>query len=118
MPEKFVLLLVHPPIFISTGWAYKQLDLTINQKNFKLPVLFDKQRIFWELFENQFEAVVFPTYPEVGRVKEELLQQGALYAGLSGSGSTVFGAFQNIKAAKQAQANLFSYHTSITYPIF
>ena len=42
---------------------------------------------------NDLEPVVFPAYPEVRKIKDELLQNGAAGALMSGSGSTVFGLF-------------------------
>ena len=42
---------------------------------------------------NDFEASVFPQYPVIGEIKEELYHQGAIYASMSGSGSSVFGLF-------------------------
>ena len=118
LPEKFVLLLVCPDIHVSTTWAYRELDLTIKEETCKFSVLFDDKRIFWELFENQFETVVFPAYPEVGRVKNELIDSGAQYSGLSGSGSTVFGVFKNKEEAQKAQKRFNSFTTYITLPIF
>ena len=42
---------------------------------------------------NDFEAIVFPQHPVIGEIKEELYHQGAIYASMSGSGSSVFGLF-------------------------
>jgi 4-diphosphocytidyl-2-C-methyl-D-erythritol kinase len=52
--------------------------------------------------ENDFERVVFPQYPELREVKRVLERQGAKYASLSGSGSTLFGVFESSDAADQA----------------
>ena len=47
------------------------------------------------LLVNDFEQTVFPLYPEIAEIKQRLLDAGAVYAAMSGSGSTVFGLFQN-----------------------
>ena len=44
---------------------------------------------------NDFEATVFPKHPIIATIKKHLLDAGAFYASMSGSGSTVFGLFQN-----------------------
>ena len=47
------------------------------------------------LFVNDFEATVFPGHPAIAAIKKRLLDAGAFYAGMSGSGSTVFGLFKD-----------------------
>ena len=47
------------------------------------------------LLINDFEQTVFPIHPEITEIKQRLLDAGAVYASMSGSGSTVFGLFQN-----------------------
>ena len=42
---------------------------------------------------NDFEESVFPQYPAIGEIKEEMYKQGAIYASMSGSGSSVYGLF-------------------------
>ena len=46
-------------------------------------------------FQNDFEETVFPLHPTIAHIKKRLLDAGAFYASMSGSGSTVFGLFQN-----------------------
>ena len=48
-----------------------------------------------DLFVNDFEATVFPLHPQIAAIKKRLLDAGAFYASMSGSGSTVFGLFKN-----------------------
>ena len=52
--------------------------------------------------ENDFERVVFPEHPELREVKSVLLREGARYASLSGSGSTLYGMFESADEAKAA----------------
>jgi 4-diphosphocytidyl-2-C-methyl-D-erythritol kinase len=52
-----------------------------------------------ELLKNDFETSVFQRNPEIKKLKEALYQAGAIYAAMSGSGSSVFGLFTNEVAA-------------------
>ena len=72
----------------------------------------------WELFDNDFERVIRKTYPEISNIKEKLQNAGALYAGLSGSGSTVFGVFDNHQKAEALLENFFPYQTFLSSPVF
>ena len=51
--------------------------------------------------KNDFEESVFALYPEIGEVKRALLDAGAVYASMSGSGSAVFGLFDDPAAAEK-----------------
>jgi 4-diphosphocytidyl-2-C-methyl-D-erythritol kinase len=56
--------------------------------------------------ENDFERVVFPEYPDLHEVKRVLEREGARYASLSGSGSTVYGLFPSGEEAQAAAARM------------
>ena len=72
----------------------------------------------WELFDNDFERVIYETYPEIGNIKATLQEAGALYAGLSGSGSTVFGVFDNHQKAEALLEKFYPYQTFLSSPVF
>ena len=54
----------------------------------------DRSNLFHTAY-NDFEDTVFVVHPEIGEIKQRLLDAGAVYAAMSGSGSTVFGLFEN-----------------------
>ncbi len=56
--------------------------------------------------ENDFERVVFPEYPDLREVKRVLEREGARYASLSGSGSTLYGLFGSGEEAQAAAARM------------
>ena len=68
------------------------------------------------MFDNDFEKVVGSTYPEIFEIKEVLLNNGALYSGLSGSGSTMFGIYNNKQFILETQNKLKHYNTLIVSP--
>ena len=80
----------------------------------KFPPLTDK--VDWTLFENDFEQVVCSAYPEILDIKKTFYDYGALYSSLSGSGSTMFGIYNDIKSAQVAIENLREYQTCIASP--
>lgn len=105
------LLLAAPAFSISTAEAYRKASLRLTKKQpannmarFGLGV-FEKERAF-ELFENEFEDVLFPEYPELRRLKRALLAAGAQHAQMTGSGSTVFGVFASLPEARRAGRKL------------
>jgi 4-diphosphocytidyl-2-C-methyl-D-erythritol kinase len=89
------LLLVKPPIEVSTASAFRhvvpQEPPVSLQELIQLPVAEWKGRIF-----NQFEDSVFPQFPAIEAIKAQLYNLGAIYASLSGSGSCVFGLFVDL----------------------
>lgn len=94
IPLNWSICLVIPPFHISTPWAYKELRISLTDTVKKTNISgFLRQEFSWRFFENDFERVIIPAYPQIGAIKSALLDCGAVYAGLSGSGSTVYGIF-------------------------
>ncbi|MBK5278542.1 MAG: 4-(cytidine 5'-diphospho)-2-C-methyl-D-erythritol kinase [Bacteroidia bacterium] len=89
---KFIVL-VNPEIHVSTSEAYtgvvtKKSTLSIQS------IIESKSLEKWKDFLiNDFEECVFKKYPRIGELKDKLYQAGAVYASMSGSGSAVFGIF-------------------------
>jgi 4-diphosphocytidyl-2-C-methyl-D-erythritol kinase len=59
------------------------------------------------LLSNDFEAAVFPRFPQLSEWKDRLLKAGALLAMLSGSGSALFGVFADRRGAAAARDRFF-----------
>lgn len=88
-------LLVKPPVEVSTAKAFQ---LVVPQKSsLSLPELLSLPVQEWKgKVINQFEQSVFQQYPELEEVKKKLYDLGAVYASMSGSGSCIFGLFNEV----------------------
>ena len=86
------LMLVKPEVHVSTREAYAgvhpHLPACSLLETAKLPVGAWADRMV-----NDFEESIFPSHPLLAEIKQELYNQGAVYASMSGSGSTIFGLF-------------------------
>ena len=118
-PVKGAILLVIPDVNIDTSWAYglikNKLEYVGKSPNF---ASFFQENFFpEEIFKNDFEKIVFPAYPEIGEIKTALIDLGAVYTSLSGSGSTVYGIFNDESVAESAKSHFnSSYYTVVTFP--
>lgn len=123
------LLVVCPNIHISTARAFAMLDESRSQRQDEIKAeVFcnigisteeilrrlltigqcrDSRFDAWNMQSmNSFEAVVFAAWPELFVYKRTLAEHGAIYAMLSGSGSSLFGIFRNSVEAKRAETAL------------
>jgi len=88
----YKILLVNPGIHIDTSWAFSKITPAKPQLSVK-EIIKQPMEAWKQELTNDFETPVFETYPEIKKIKEALYKSGALYASLTGSGSTVYGIF-------------------------
>ena len=110
------ILLIFPNFSVDTSWAYKKIKKKLQYKEYstKFPAL-DSQ-VNWKLFENDFEDIVGSAYPEIFEIKQFLYNNGALYSGLSGSGSTMFGVYNDRNVLETVKQSISHYNTLIVSP--
>ena len=112
------VLLALPSLHIATGEAYEYLSVPerITAATLALDAL-SRPEILAELAVNDFEASVFESHPELGKLRQALHETGALTARLSGSGAALFGLFNDRATADQAQASLSTSWTDVRFVV-
>ena len=90
------IILIKPEEGVSTKEAYAGIKIMENGQ-WKMENYISAEHIAQlnDVFINDFEASVFPKHPIIAEIKKRLLDAGAFYASMSGSGSTVFGLFKD-----------------------
>lgn len=90
-------LIVIPPLNVSTAMIFSKLSLPLTREEGRIKI----EKIRYHCIEpedwvrNDLEHVACNIYPELARIKEELISSGALKAGMSGSGSAFFGVYES-----------------------
>ncbi len=91
--SKYIVLIVNPNIHISTKEAYSGVKPSAPAIDLEMMTSIGVEG--WkDVLVNDFEASVFPKYPIIKEIKERLYAKGALYASMTGSGSTLYGIFE------------------------
>ncbi len=86
--------IVNPGIHVNTGWAFANLNLSDRSRGPDLRTIIQQPVSTWkDQLINDFEEPVSKAHPEIASIKQQLYDAGALYASMTGSGSTVFGIF-------------------------
>ncbi len=92
----YAILLLNPGIHISTSLAFSNIKIGEHPQD--LRELVAKDIHTWKHnIVNDFEETVFAAYPEIALIKTNLYDHGALYASMSGSGSSIYGIFPKEK---------------------
>lgn len=120
----FAILLCTPPVQVSTQWAYSRIvprpPERPDQEDLRSLLLrgMSDPLLLRENLVNDFESPVFKEHPVIRSIKESMARDGALFASMSGSGSSVYGFFHDTEGAGLAAASLTSpgFRTFITPP--
>lgn len=100
--SNYFLLLVLPPVHVSTAEAYA--GIVAQEPEEPLERIISRPVDAWkEPLINDFELSIFSRHPLLGDIKLELYRLNAVYAAMSGSGSTLFGLFDNEEDLQQAR---------------
>lgn len=95
----YYMLMVSPGIHVSTADAFKNVspDAAIQpcKDIIQEPIETWKDRLF-----NDFEKTVFQSYPVLNQIKDDLYAMGAVYASMTGSGSSFYGIFKSLPDGK------------------
>jgi 4-diphosphocytidyl-2-C-methyl-D-erythritol kinase len=105
------VLLVNPGIHVSSGWAYKNLNLRLTNSQEIISVLPQERDIVLTgakrtSLKNMLEEPVIRKYPIIRSIKTQLLDNGAEWAMMCGSGSTVFGIFSRKASVEKARKHM------------
>jgi 4-diphosphocytidyl-2-C-methyl-D-erythritol kinase len=105
----YSIQLIYPDIHISTAMAFA--GITPAPATYSLRDISSLPLDTWkDHIRNDFETSLFPQYPLLQDLKEQLYKGGALYASLSGTGSTVYGIFKKGKQAQISSEATFKQH--------
>ena len=89
----YSIVVIHTGIHIPTSWAFSQV--TPSRPLYSIRSIIETPVREWKNeLKNDFESPVFRHYPLVKAIRDDLYVKGALYASMSGSGSSVYGIFQ------------------------
>lgn len=98
------LVVVKPKVYVSTKEAFSKI--TPKPGNIDLLTLRRENIREWQgVVKNDFEESIFPLHPELAEIKEKLLKDGAVYASMSGSGSSIYGIFTDKAPAQLSKGN-------------
>ena len=106
--DDYYLALICPPVHVSTAEAYSLVKPSVPDKTPEMIVHLPLKDWKKEL-KNDFEKSIFNLYPEIAMIKDKLYSMGALYASMSGSGSSVFGIFDERPSLSQGFPDCFQW---------
>lgn len=92
----FKFAIVNPGIEIATTEIFSSMTPVLPLKSIK-DIISQPVETWRKELKNDLEIPVFEKWPEIGMIKEKLYRAGAVYASMSGSGSTVYGLFEKNK---------------------
>jgi 4-diphosphocytidyl-2-C-methyl-D-erythritol kinase len=92
--SQYYVLVVYPGIHVSTSEAFRDIVPALPAGDLKKTISRIPVKLWKDKVSNQFEATIFKKHHSLKLLKDELYLAGALYASLSGSGSAIYGIFE------------------------
>lgn len=90
----YKILLINPGIHVNTKELFQQIKPGFPSKKIN-EIILQPIETWKDELKNDFEKIVFKQYPEIKKIKENLYDHKAIYASMTGTGSTVFGIFDS-----------------------
>ena len=90
--DGYSIVIVNPGIAISTKMAFSVITPKVPDTNMEA-IICESVTNWKDFLINDFEEPIFNSFPEIANIKQTLYQKGAVYASMSGTGSTVYGIF-------------------------
>jgi 4-diphosphocytidyl-2-C-methyl-D-erythritol kinase len=91
----YSVVIVIPPVHVSTKEAYEMVEIKRPEESIKT-ILKTSPRLWKDHLKNDFEDSLVRLHPEILRIKDTFYKEGAIYASMSGSGSSVYGLFDRL----------------------
>ncbi len=106
----YKILIVNPGIHIDTKRAFAKINP--KKPNLSITEIIAGPVETWkDKLQNDFEVPVYAEYPEIEKLKTNIYESGAVYASMSGSGSTVYGIFKKADNIDNSRWNNYFYKT-------
>jgi 4-diphosphocytidyl-2-C-methyl-D-erythritol kinase len=101
--NRFYIVIIKPPVSVSTAEAYARIR-SYSADDIVVDALKRNVAEWKDFLVNDFEEPVFKLYPALQQIKEMLYEKGAVYASMSGSGSAIFGIFEEMPDLKNTDS--------------
>lgn len=98
----YPMVLIKPPVSVSTRWVYQSLKLTRGESRIKLRTFLARRWNLHDFLQNDLETVTLREFPLLVQIKEWFGEAGSTGSLMSGSGPTVFGIFPDRERAEGA----------------
>jgi 4-diphosphocytidyl-2-C-methyl-D-erythritol kinase len=110
-PPKAALLVVKPPINVSTKWVYDNLDANSLDRHPDIDAMVEALhqgdlKGITDHMENVLETVTVKKYPIISDIKKMMIDSGAINALMSGSGPSIFGVYEDEGTATAAAVDI------------
>lgn len=112
--SKYYLKIVNPGLHVGTKEAYAGIQFQKHQKSVS-EILQQGISTWKDDLINDFEQSVFKIHPELQKIKTQLYEEGAIYAAMSGSGSTIFGIYETEPRKTFYEANYLEIVESLNF---